>query len=268
MENQKGFTLKSTVIMIAVILVLVAGAFYLQKQKAEQPLSPKEVAEDFYSDYIKNVAPLSEKKYHNSGYLTENIIIKTDELLDSFDYGGYDPFVCAQDVPENFEVRVVDSSEETATVIIKTDFENHEFSVNLVFKGNKWLIDDIDCKKVSFLPDSEEVVDSDNPLKENDEQEEDSEVSGPDPFRGIDPQVRVLIERAINDLSQRLIINPTDIIIGDVVSVVFSDYSLGTSQPGEVYPQTSVSGYVIILSAKGINYKYHASESQTILVNQ
>jgi hypothetical protein len=43
--------------------------------------------------------------YRSSEYLTPEFVRKVDEIVASFDKGGYDPFLCAQDISGEFTVQ-------------------------------------------------------------------------------------------------------------------------------------------------------------------
>jgi hypothetical protein len=98
----------------------------------------------WYAKYIGN--PLIEKAYHGNEYLSEGFVEKIDEMSESFDQGVYDPFICAQDVPESISVGNMDVAGNTAQVSVSTSFENHQFTVLLWKVNDRWEITDVACE--------------------------------------------------------------------------------------------------------------------------
>jgi hypothetical protein len=98
------------------LVCLLTGCVLATK---EPSLSPQEVAARFYRwciGYPGN--PLIDKEYRNSPYLAESFIQKVDETLASFDRGGADPFLLAQDIPEQFTVDETTVSGDRASVAL------------------------------------------------------------------------------------------------------------------------------------------------------
>ena len=82
-------------------------------------LSPQEVVTKFYRWYIGYPGnPLVDKEYRTAPYLAESFIQEVDETLASFDRGGGDPFLLAQDIPEQFSVDQATASDGRATVAV------------------------------------------------------------------------------------------------------------------------------------------------------
>ncbi len=156
---EKGFTLKSFLIIAAIIVVMILIAFFVQREKAESP-EPEEEA--FYEN--------EENRYDIDSEGEESV--------------------------ETEEIRVIDSERETDSA---------------------------------------------------------TEDIGP-------------VVRAKENLSQSLEIGYNDIVLVKAEETVFSDYTLGTSRPGEVYPQNPVNGYIVILSHNGQEYRYHASADNLFFI--
>ncbi|MFP3897642.1 MAG: DUF3828 domain-containing protein [Anaerolineales bacterium] len=117
-----------------------------------QPVAeaPEAVVEAFYSWYLDYSSetgnPMVDEAYKSSEYLTDAFVQEVDELLASFEGGGYDPFLCAQDVPQ--EISVVEmnfSGDHEAQVGVQTSFEGHSFDVLLQREGDQWKIADVIC---------------------------------------------------------------------------------------------------------------------------
>ena len=113
------------------------------------PVTPGGPVEGFYSWYIgyaRNVGnPLVDGAYRSSEYLTAEFVDKVDEIIASFDKGAYDPFLCAQDIPESFTVGEADVSGDRASLDVRTSFEGHAFTVEVVEVDGTWSISDVVC---------------------------------------------------------------------------------------------------------------------------
>lgn len=68
-----------------------------------------------------------------------------------------------------------------------------------------------------------------------------------------------LIEKAKEDLAQRLSISVTQINLIETAEVEWSDSSLGCPQPGMEYLQVLTPGYRILLEFNGSEYGYHSN---------
>jgi hypothetical protein len=113
------------------------------------PTTPEGTVQGFYSWYlwyVRNTGnPLADGAYRSSEYLTWPLIEKIDQIVASFDKGGYDPFLCAQDIPDSFTIDAVEIVGDTARVTVRTNFEGHAFTLSLVRMGERWAIDDVAC---------------------------------------------------------------------------------------------------------------------------
>jgi hypothetical protein len=93
--------------------------------------SPAEVTAAFYTWYLDYIGatgsedmrnPLVDGAYRASPYLTQSLIGHIDELLAKMraqDRGGYDPFLLAQDIPQDFSV---DPGVEPGTAVVHLQF--------------------------------------------------------------------------------------------------------------------------------------------------
>jgi hypothetical protein len=80
---------------------------------------PEAVVTNFYRWYTGYPGnPMVGRAYRSNEYLTGELIEKVDGIIDSFDRGGYDPFLCAQDVPGEFAVEDAAVSGEEASVVV------------------------------------------------------------------------------------------------------------------------------------------------------
>ena len=70
-------------------------------------LAPDGVVRSFYEGYLAYVAngvgakcnPLVDRLYRDCPVLSERFVAEVDEAIGSFDKGGFDPILMAQDVP-------------------------------------------------------------------------------------------------------------------------------------------------------------------------
>lgn len=74
-----------------------------------------------------------------------------------------------------------------------------------------------------------------------------------------DPGLQSLIEKAKEDLAQRLSISPTQINLMEMTEVEWSDSGLGCPQPGMDYLQVITPGYLILLEVNAQTYEYHSN---------
>jgi hypothetical protein len=74
-----------------------------------------------------------------------------------------------------------------------------------------------------------------------------------------------VIEKAKEDLAQRLSISVTRINLIEAVEVVWSNSSLGCPQPGMEYLQVLTPGYRIQLESGGNIYEYHSNRDTYVI---
>lgn len=115
-------------------------------------MTPEGSAKAFYTWYLAAIGdrasgemhnPLVEGTYRDSNLLTDAFIQKVEEMLASFDRGGYDPILLAQDIPQAFSV---DPGLTENTVVVHEMFgatSVQHLQVTMVQEGSRWLIDDI-----------------------------------------------------------------------------------------------------------------------------
>jgi len=111
-------------IIVIVLIPALLGSCGLVEPEPE--LTPQEVVTKFYRWYIGYPAnPLVDKAYRDSPYLATSFIQQVDETLASFELGGADPFLLAQDIPVKFTVGGAELADDRAVV-----------SVDLYWGGN------------------------------------------------------------------------------------------------------------------------------------
>jgi hypothetical protein len=73
-----------------------------------------------------------------------------------------------------------------------------------------------------------------------------------------------LIEKAKNNLAQRLSVSISEINLVDAKAVTWPNASLGCPQEGMFYAEVLTPGYLILLSTGGMEYEYHAGRSMEV----
>jgi hypothetical protein len=80
------------------------------------------------------------------------------------------------------------------------------------------------------------------------------------------PGMESLIEKAKEDLAQRLSVPITQINLIEAKEVVWPDASLGCPQPGMRYKQIPEDGALIVLQVQGTTYEYHNGGSRGLFL--
>jgi hypothetical protein len=113
------------------------------------PQTPDAVVVAFYNwylDYAATSNPLVDQAYHESPYLTVDFAQHVDEIIAGFDRGGYDPFLCAQDVPDYVMPHSFIMNGPTPNILVYTSFVDHFFTVDLrQAEGDVWQISNVTC---------------------------------------------------------------------------------------------------------------------------
>jgi hypothetical protein len=140
------------VVAVSVLAILaVSGPAVLYRAQAQvtDEVLPEDVVTSFYEWYLGAIDlpagqnPLAEGGYRSSEFLSADFVAEVDALLDSFEHGGYDPFLLAQDVPSEVEVGEAVVSGEIAQVVVETSFEGHALLVTLKRTEGAWKIDGV-----------------------------------------------------------------------------------------------------------------------------
>lgn len=166
MDNKKRFAwmliitiavLTSLVIIFPSALGFLGNKNYQENREVRSGLDeqPHMVAEAFYAWYLQAFgdiasntfgSPLSDKEYHNSPYLTPSFIEHVDEIVARFENkSSYDPFLCAQNIPQNVTADSVLLRGEQASILMRTDFPGHFITLDMRNTGNGWQISNITC---------------------------------------------------------------------------------------------------------------------------
>jgi len=153
--KEKLFTL--FVLSMAVGLTVVLGRCSPVPASPQVMSTPPEtVVERFYNWYAGYPGnSLVDGAYRSSEYLITDFVRKIDVIIASFDKGGYDPFLCAQDKPENFAVDQPLVSGEEANITVHeiwnagTQYQlSHDVTVILQMVNGQWKIADVICPGV------------------------------------------------------------------------------------------------------------------------
>jgi hypothetical protein len=161
-------------VLIIAVAILVSAAIFLpsglafsgnKAYREESKLSteftngPEEVVLEFYAWYLEAFgdpaagtfrSPLADQVYQESEHLTPSFIGHVDDILAGMGQSGYDPFLCAQDIPQEVVTDGAFYHGELASVIVRTNFPNHFITVDLQKSGDDWKIGNITC---GFSPD-------------------------------------------------------------------------------------------------------------------
>jgi hypothetical protein len=84
----------------------------------------------------------------------------------------------------------------------------------------------------------------------------------PSPSPAVPPESRAAVELAHDDLAAQLGIPREQVQVLSVAPVTWSDTSLGCPQPGMVYAQVLVPGYLVVLSDGQQRYAYHTDSGR------
>lgn len=73
-----------------------------------------------------------------------------------------------------------------------------------------------------------------------------------------------VVDRAVDDLAERMEIDRNQITVAAVEPVNWPDTSLGCPRPDMMYAQVITPGYRILLSYEGQTYEYHSDRGTRI----
>ncbi|MFO7742311.1 MAG: DUF3828 domain-containing protein [Anaerolineae bacterium] len=111
-------------VVAAVIVGLLASG--IGPAQATEGVAPEEVVTGFYEWYLGYIGegertrnPLVDRSYRSSEFLSEGFVAEVDAVLDSFEGGGYCPFLLAQDVPVSVSVGEAEFSGGEAQVTVE-----------------------------------------------------------------------------------------------------------------------------------------------------
>jgi hypothetical protein len=166
MNTKKRFAwvmIISIAILASVIMIFMTASAYSGNKNYQENTDvsvepagePEEVAQAFYTWYLEYFGepgsdnfhnPISEKAYHDSQHLTPSFIGHVDEIVASFqDRAAYDPFLCAQDIPQEVMPTGTFYHGEQASIVMRTNFPDHFITLDLQKVGEAWQISNITC---------------------------------------------------------------------------------------------------------------------------
>ncbi len=135
-------------LIIILLIVAIVATLYLNQNLSEEQ-SPLEVSQNFYQNWLNYEGnPMANKTYSNSPYLSKNLKNEINNTVESFDqFGAYDPVLCAQEKPSNFQANLLNESENLALVEMSLDYYGQDKLINLelIKEENNWYITKINC---------------------------------------------------------------------------------------------------------------------------
>ena len=148
------FALSMMIVLSVILSNALSGCTSARAISKTSVDAPEKVVENFYNWYLGyegNV--IVDQAHQSSEYLTEAFVGKVDEIVASFDQGGYDPFLCAQDIPGAWTVDEALVSGDEASVVLHevwnagTEYKMiNDVTVELQMVDGQWKISDIICK--------------------------------------------------------------------------------------------------------------------------
>ncbi len=149
----KGLVL---VVLVAAVVLGITACSSMASAAETSGMTPEQTVESFYGWYISIAGydpeadvvrnPLQDGSYAESELVSAGLVERIDAIVASFDgMGGYDPLICAQDIPQSVTVGEAEIEGGAALVPVTTSFEGHSFSVRLVQVGGEWQIDEVLC---------------------------------------------------------------------------------------------------------------------------
>lgn len=136
--------------------VLRDGDWLIDGITCGETRTPAGAAKSFYDWYLaynhwdgegERPNALVDGAYRDSALLTPGFVERVDEALAGMTDGGFDPFLCAQDVPTMVRMAaLLEASEDSARLAVETSFEGHTFEVVMALAEGAWQIDDVLCQ--------------------------------------------------------------------------------------------------------------------------
>ncbi|HQB18656.1 MAG: hypothetical protein BWY34_00132 [Parcubacteria group bacterium ADurb.Bin247] len=238
----KGFTLKSFILIVGILLVL--ALLILTFSNKEKDLSDVDIVEDFYNQYI------------NNQFVDTNLI--TEDLKVQLDNSDISAVLCSSSF-DDIAIEKVETNNDFVEVYLK-NLEN-PINVYTIKQDGESKINNIVCTiplKDEYIEEQEEEQQEQQEEEQQEQQEITNEIIIPEAAKS-------LVNLAKNDLAQRLSVDINNIITVRLDDVNFSDTSLGLSKPGEMYAQVITPGYIIVLEVNNKYYRYHTDKSSVVV---
>ena len=239
--NNEGFAMKSFLIIIGLLIVIIIAVFLIRNRDPRTGSIT-----ELYERYLQD------RSIENSeGILSEEMILKIKER-------GPVSILCTDVVPDDAVIEKIEENEGVINVFL--NYLEEPIRIAIEDDGDFWKIVRIDCPSVNFETETETETEA--------EAEEEAVVEEIEPRIEEEIQITEIpaVSRAKEDLSVRLNLNIYEIELVTIEAVIFSDLSLGTSSPGEMYGQVLTPGYIIILSVNEKEYRYHADGNRAIFI--
>lgn len=116
----------------------------------ESANAPRDVVNEFYTawiDYEGN--PMTDRLFENSQLVTDAFVADMSDTLASFQNGGVDPVLCAQDKPERISVQAQTAAagSDRATAVVTETFGSTTVMTTVILERQEgdWKIDKIQC---------------------------------------------------------------------------------------------------------------------------
>jgi hypothetical protein len=97
---------------------------------------------------------------------------------------------------------------------------------------------------------------------------EEDAMGTPTPPPGLSDDAQAVVERARQDLAQRLDVQPEVVRLVDVEPVEWPNAALGCPQPDTMYAQVITPGFRVTLQVQDEVYSYHADRGERVILCQ
>lgn len=137
-----------------VSLDLIDGHWLIVPDRVEDSAdTPAEAVEAFYTWYLGYIGsgseiknPLVDRAYRTAPYLAPTLIADIDRMLEEGEGLVYDPFLCAQDIPDEIKAVASYPNGSRPVVLVETSFPGHYLTLDLIRANfNQWAITQITC---------------------------------------------------------------------------------------------------------------------------
>ena len=135
-------------LLVLVVVILGGIIFYVTKNTTEEVQTPHTVVQEFYNEWIEQKgSALLDETYKNDDRLTSTLIQEIEGMRSSFENGGYDPILCAQDFPNSFSLDTASTDNNQSTAYVAMDFGGNiqTVTVGLILDSQTWKINSITC---------------------------------------------------------------------------------------------------------------------------
>lgn len=140
----------SILLTVLIASAAIIGGSYALKNGLKSSQTPEQAMQEFYTQWLTHEgSPLADKVYRNNGYVTQEFADKVDRIVVSFDKGGYDPILCAQDIPQDMETVNSSVKEDSAVLTVKEKFSGGDRMIEVVMDrvDGQWKIGDVVCQE-------------------------------------------------------------------------------------------------------------------------